>query len=241
MGDGLDLNLPMTLGCLWAIFCTDLRPGPRVPGAALRGGAGPDRRGGAGERRATSTRSSATGRTGAAVGVGRLAPDDRLLRAARCARCGGSSRRSRSTGCASKPIVKITGEFYLQTVEGDPNYNIHRWLEAEGAEVYPGRHRGLDRLPAAARRCSSFEDYVGIERDARAQAGRGRAACSGCYRLDLSTACARALGDLPHETARPVRAAPARGALLPPAGSTAARATCWSARRSGRITTRRRT
>ena len=36
-----------------------------------------------------------------------------------------------------KPIVKITGEFYLQTVEGDPNYNIHRWLEAEGAEVYP--------------------------------------------------------------------------------------------------------
>src|SRR5262249_51693675 len=36
-----------------------------------------------------------------------------------------------------KPTVKITGEFYLQTVEGDPNYNIHRWLEAEGAEVYP--------------------------------------------------------------------------------------------------------
>jgi predicted nucleotide-binding protein (sugar kinase/HSP70/actin superfamily) len=32
-----------------------------------------------------------------------------------------------------KPIVKITGEFYLQTVEGDPNYNIHRWLEEEGA------------------------------------------------------------------------------------------------------------
>lgn len=36
-----------------------------------------------------------------------------------------------------KPKVKITGEFYLQTVEGDPNYNIHSWLEAEGAEVYP--------------------------------------------------------------------------------------------------------
>ena len=36
-----------------------------------------------------------------------------------------------------KPVVKITGEFYLQTVEGDPNYNIHRWLESEGAEVYP--------------------------------------------------------------------------------------------------------
>lgn len=36
-----------------------------------------------------------------------------------------------------KPKVKITGEFYLQTVEGDPNYNIHSWLEKEGAEVYP--------------------------------------------------------------------------------------------------------
>ncbi|PWS34956.1 hypothetical protein DFH01_21710 [Falsiroseomonas bella] len=36
-----------------------------------------------------------------------------------------------------KPVVKITGEFYLHTVEGEPNYNIHRWLEAEGAEVYP--------------------------------------------------------------------------------------------------------
>jgi predicted nucleotide-binding protein (sugar kinase/HSP70/actin superfamily) len=36
-----------------------------------------------------------------------------------------------------KPVVKITGEFYLQTVEGEPNYNMHRWLEAEGAEAYP--------------------------------------------------------------------------------------------------------
>lgn len=36
-----------------------------------------------------------------------------------------------------KPKVKITGEFYLQTVEGDANHDIHRWLEAEGADVYP--------------------------------------------------------------------------------------------------------
>src|SRR5712692_6242473 len=41
MGDGLDLNLPVTLGCLWAIFCTDLvqdleyqgRPYEVVPGS----------------------------------------------------------------------------------------------------------------------------------------------------------------------------------------------------------------
>jgi predicted nucleotide-binding protein (sugar kinase/HSP70/actin superfamily) len=34
-----------------------------------------------------------------------------------------------------KPKVKITGEFWLQTHEGDGNYNIKRWLEQEGAEV----------------------------------------------------------------------------------------------------------
>jgi predicted nucleotide-binding protein (sugar kinase/HSP70/actin superfamily) len=65
-----------------------------------------------------------------------------------------------------KPLVKITGEFYLQTVEGDPNHNIHRWLESEGAEVYPAaitiwldyllRHAGQD-----------FEERIGIERSAR--------------------------------------------------------------------------
>ncbi|MFZ8805296.1 MAG: hypothetical protein ACO2PO_20285 [Candidatus Calescibacterium sp.] len=36
-----------------------------------------------------------------------------------------------------KPKVKITGEFWLQTHEGDGNYNIKRWLEGEGAEVIP--------------------------------------------------------------------------------------------------------
>jgi len=36
-----------------------------------------------------------------------------------------------------KAKVKITGEFWLQTHEGDGNYNIKRWLEQEGAEVIP--------------------------------------------------------------------------------------------------------
>jgi len=36
-----------------------------------------------------------------------------------------------------KPKVKVTGEFWLQTHEGDGNYNIKRWLEREGAEVMP--------------------------------------------------------------------------------------------------------
>jgi predicted nucleotide-binding protein (sugar kinase/HSP70/actin superfamily) len=36
-----------------------------------------------------------------------------------------------------KARVKITGEFWLQTHEGDGNYNIKRWLEEEDSEVAP--------------------------------------------------------------------------------------------------------
>jgi predicted nucleotide-binding protein (sugar kinase/HSP70/actin superfamily) len=65
-----------------------------------------------------------------------------------------------------KPLVKITGEFYLQTVEGEPNYNIHRWLEAEGAEVYPAAiTTWLDYLMRLAGQ--DFEDHIGINRHAR--------------------------------------------------------------------------
>jgi len=34
-----------------------------------------------------------------------------------------------------KPRVKIVGEFWAQTTEGDGNYHLPRWLEEEGAEV----------------------------------------------------------------------------------------------------------
>jgi predicted nucleotide-binding protein (sugar kinase/HSP70/actin superfamily) len=34
-----------------------------------------------------------------------------------------------------KPKVKITGEFWAQTTEGDGSYKLQAWLEAEGAEV----------------------------------------------------------------------------------------------------------
>jgi predicted nucleotide-binding protein (sugar kinase/HSP70/actin superfamily) len=35
----------------------------------------------------------------------------------------------------AKPKVKITGEFWAQTTEGDASYHLPSWLEAEGAEV----------------------------------------------------------------------------------------------------------
>jgi predicted nucleotide-binding protein (sugar kinase/HSP70/actin superfamily) len=36
----------------------------------------------------------------------------------------------------AKPIVKITGEFWAQTTEGDGNFNMFAFLEREGAQVY---------------------------------------------------------------------------------------------------------
>jgi predicted nucleotide-binding protein (sugar kinase/HSP70/actin superfamily) len=95
-----------------------------------------------------------------------------------------------------KPTVKITGEFYLQTVEGDPNYNIHRWLETEGAEVYPaGITVWMDYLLRLG--LQRFEDYSGIEKGARLKLGLGRAA-QAIYRGTFNR-LRRAMGDLPHE------------------------------------------
>ncbi|HEX6691886.1 MAG TPA: hypothetical protein VF110_12155 [Burkholderiales bacterium] len=95
-----------------------------------------------------------------------------------------------------KPLVKITGEFYLQTVEGDPNYNIHRWLESEGAEVYPAaitiwldylmRHGGQE-----------IEDHIGVDRSARLKLGAVRAG-QGLLRWTYAR-MRRALAGVPHE------------------------------------------
>jgi len=98
-----------------------------------------------------------------------------------------------------KPIVKITGEFYLQTVEGDPNYNIHRWLEAEGAEVYPAAVTvWMDYLLRLG--LQRFEDYSGIERGARLKLGAGRAV-QAIYRWTFDR-LRGALGDLTREMPR---------------------------------------
>ncbi|OLC00760.1 MAG: hypothetical protein AUH30_01775 [Candidatus Rokubacteria bacterium 13_1_40CM_68_15] len=194
MGDGLDFNLPITLGCLWAIFCTDLvqdleyqvRPYEAVPGSTdavvkesvehlyevfhRRPARGPWTS--LAWHLATPYFTKAlreVHRRFAAIEVDRLRP---------------------------KPIVKITGEFYLQTVEGAPNYNIHRWLEAEGAEVYPAAVSvWMDYLLRLG--LQRFEDYSGIERSARIKLGAGRVVQK-LYR-GLVARLRHALGDLPHE------------------------------------------
>ena len=95
-----------------------------------------------------------------------------------------------------KPVVKITGEFYLQTVEGEPNYNIHRWLETEGAEVYPAATTiWLDYLLRLAGQ--EFEDHIGIARYARLKLGGIRAA-QALLRWTYGR-MRGALADVPHE------------------------------------------
>src|SRR5215468_12617921 len=195
MGDGLDLSLPMTLGCLWAVFCTDLvqdleyqvRPYEVEPG-----------------------------RTNAVV----RESIEHLFEAFRAHRPGGPWRsiawylttpyfakalrevhRKFSSievdRLRPKPVVKITGEFYLQTVEGDLNYNIHRWLEGEGAEVYPaGITVWMDYLLRLG--LQRFEDYSGIEKGARLKLGLGRTV-QAIYRAVFNR-LRRAMGNLPHES-----------------------------------------
>jgi predicted nucleotide-binding protein (sugar kinase/HSP70/actin superfamily) len=94
-----------------------------------------------------------------------------------------------------KPVVKITGEFYLQTVEGDANYNIHRWLEAEAAEIYPAAVAvWLDYWMRWY--VQGFEDLLGVDRWARAKI----AAIRGLQRVFRWTynRFRAALGEVPH-------------------------------------------
>ncbi len=94
-----------------------------------------------------------------------------------------------------KPIVKITGEFYVQTVEGSPSYNIHGWLEQEGAEVYPAAIAiWFDYLFRV--RSQAVSDYIGIKPGMRFKLAK----IKGLQRLyhwayDRLRA---ALGNLPH-------------------------------------------
>ncbi|MFM9969911.1 MAG: hypothetical protein ACKVQK_16090 [Burkholderiales bacterium] len=95
-----------------------------------------------------------------------------------------------------KPLVKITGEFYLQTVEGAPNYNIHSWLEAEGAEVYPASITiWLDYLMRLAGQ--EFEDHIGITKGSRAKMNAIKA-MQGLLVWTYNR-MRHALADVPHE------------------------------------------
>ena len=194
MGDGLDLDLPFTFGALWAIFCTDLvqdfeyqvRPYEVTPGqtdAVVRESI---------DYLYDAFRNRP--RHGGARSVAWFLGSSYFTKALREVK-----RRFDAIEVDRlrvKPTVKITGEFYLQTVEGDPNYNIHRWLEAEGAEVYPaGVSVWMDYLLRLG--LQRFEDYRGIERSAGLKLAAGRGV-QWIYRATFNR-LRRAMGDLPHE------------------------------------------
>jgi predicted nucleotide-binding protein (sugar kinase/HSP70/actin superfamily) len=194
MGDGLDLNLPVTLGCLWAIFCTDLiqdleyqvRPYEVVPGqtdAVVKESV---------ELLYQAFRNRpARGPWRSVLWFLTTGYFTKVMRQVRRKFDAIEVDRLRV-----KPTVKITGEFYLQTVEGDPNYNIHRWLEAEGAEVYPaGITVWMDYLLRLG--LQRFEDYSGIEKGARLKLGLGRTV-QAIYRAVVSR-LRRAMGNLPRD------------------------------------------
>ncbi len=136
-GGGLDLSIPFTMGAIWSVILSDLvqdleyqpRPYELVPGASEKV---------ARESieylyevlRKTPARGgekwgSALWYLGTRYFAEAVREVQRRFAEIEVDRLG------------VKPVVKITGEFYLQTAEGEPNYNMHSWLEAEGAEVYP--------------------------------------------------------------------------------------------------------
>ena len=194
-GGGLELNLPFTLGAIWAVVMGDLvqdleyqtRPYEVHPGETER------------VVRESIEFLHEQFLDSPAGGRGWTTPlwylmSDYFAKAMR------EVRRRFDTievdRLRVKPAVKITGEFYLQTVEGAPNYNIHRWLEQEGAEVYPAaisiwldylmRHAGQD-----------YEDHIGVDRLARLKLGTVRTGMRLLRRTYDSLR--RALSDLPHE------------------------------------------
>jgi predicted nucleotide-binding protein (sugar kinase/HSP70/actin superfamily) len=135
-GGGLEINLSFSLGVIWALLCADLltdleyrtRPYEVVPGATDRVLA----RSVEILYEAFRSRPRLEGKM-KALGwhlfsryfVGALREARRLWDEVEVDRL------------RVKPRVKITGEFWLQTHEGDGNYGIKRWLEKEGAEVIP--------------------------------------------------------------------------------------------------------
>ncbi len=194
-GGGLELNMPFTLGAIWAVVLADviqdleyqIRPYEKNPGETERV-----------TREAVEylyevfrRRPSRGRKWGAAAWQLATGYFVRALREVRHRYDAIEVDRLRV-----KPVVKITGEFYLQTVEGDPNYNIHRWLEAEGAEVYPAAVTiWLDYLLRFA--AQGVEERIGIERGARLKYAGIRAV----QRLLRWTydRMRRALGGVPHE------------------------------------------
>ena len=135
-GGGLDMNLPLLLGMIWATLCADVitdleyatRPYEVIPGqtdAVLK-------------ECIEFMYTVFNDRPVRGKTLGALAwhlATSYFTNALRTVRKKWDAIEVDRT--RAKARVKITGEFWLQTHEGDGNYNIKRWLEREDAEVAP--------------------------------------------------------------------------------------------------------
>src|SRR5271167_612943 len=135
-GGGLDINMPMSLGLIWSILCGDLvtdleystRPYEIKPGQTelvLR-------------ECVEQMYDVFLRRPDHGQKYGTLAwhlLSDYFTRALRQVRKKWDEIEVDHLRVKAK--VKITGEFWLQTHEGEGNYNIKRWLEQEDSEVVP--------------------------------------------------------------------------------------------------------
>ncbi|MBI2319017.1 MAG: hypothetical protein HYY28_08425 [Betaproteobacteria bacterium] len=194
-GGGLELNLPFTMGAIWAILAADVvqdleyqtRPYEVTPGETER------------VARKSIDYLYEVFRASPALSRKTSAPlwylvTSRFVKALR--EVFRNFHNIEVDRLRVKPVVKLTGEFYLQTVEGAPNYNIHRWLESEGAEVYPAAIAiWLDYLLRFAGQ--NYEDHIGVGGCARLKLGvikTGQSLLRWSYNRMRT-----ALGNLPHE------------------------------------------
>ena len=194
-GDGLEINLPFTLGAAWAILCTDVlqdleyqvRPYEVIPGQTDQ----------VVKESVEYLCDVFRNRPHRGKKWGSLLwhlTTDYFTKALR--QVHGKFSTIEVDRLRVKPVVKITGEFYLQTVEGDPNYNIHRWLESEGAEVYPAPIAvWLDYLMRLA--VQDIAEYIGVDWSARPKVALLRT-LQRLYRWQYDR-LRHALGTLPRE------------------------------------------
>ena len=92
--------------------------------------------------------------------------------------CSGASSQVPVDYTRFKPIVKITGEFWAQTTEGDGNFNMFRFLEREGARGAGRADRDLDQV----------HDPPGAHEDPRSPRPQGRRSRARAWRSRASYA-----------------------------------------------------
>ena len=153
-----------------------------------------------------------------------------------------------------KPIVKITGEFWAQTTEGDGNFNMFHFLEREGAQVLV-EPIGTWIMYMIHQVIQKYNDFKGLEEgavlppiwqlDKRAKIefglppeGGQAEARRGHLQARIPQASSNALGGIGASPRRPVRAAAPRPSRSTTRAPAAAKATWKSPRTS---TTRTRT